>query len=69
MSDGGKCRITNKRLIRGYNDLSNFNCCGSELMLNLCRSSTSELELLSKSNETKVRRGRGCLNELSLSRS
>ena len=40
-------------------------------MLNLCQSSTSESELLSKSNriEMKVRRGRGCLNELSLSRS
>ena len=38
-------------------------------MLNVRWSSTSELELLSKSNETKVRRGRGCLNELSLSRS
>ena len=40
-------------------------------MLNLCRSSTSESELLSKSNriKTEVRRGRGCFNELSLSRS
>ena len=71
MSDGGKCRITNKRLIRGYNDLSNFNCRGSELMLNLCQSSTSESELLSKLNriEMEVRRGRGWLDELSLSRS
>ena len=40
-------------------------------MLNLCRSSTSESELLSKSNriETEARRGQGWLNELSLLRS
>ena len=40
-------------------------------MLNLYRSSTLESELLSKLNgiETEVRRGRGWLDELSLSRS
>ena len=39
------------------------------MTLNLCWSSTSESELLSKSNriKTEVRRGQGWLNELSLS--
>ena len=42
--------------------------CKSELTLNLCRSSTSELELLSTSNRDRGKERSEMINELSLSR-